>query len=376
MNKLIATIIIFLVLPFIGLSQSPITGWYSLDIPTDARSIAMGESFVASRDAQAGTFYNPANLANMKGIAGSYSYRATPSFLGSNYAKYFDLNGILASQYGNINVFYKRFNIGEWVITENDPTPIGVYENYDHTYGISYAKAINPDLGFGLTIKTYSEVFKQTSGPPLAEVFETISQPILLDLGLLYSVPSLIGDSEKNVVLRFGISLQNFGTDYVAKSPIYLDSDQGKYIRLPRYLRMGFSSSVDFRSEKTDKLNPFSFLITGEYRHLLNAQEPQADLHYFLGLGGEITLFEFVSFRLGSFITPYPSFYGDEHKPTLRYGFGANIPIERLSPKIPLSLLLDYVIIPAKPFGHDEELNAFSLSIKYNKNLFGESENE
>jgi hypothetical protein len=115
-------------------------------------------------------------------------------------------------------------------------------------------------------------------------------------------------------------------------------------------------------------------LITGEYRDLLNPGQRQEDESDYWGFGFEALVYEVVSARIGGFLTPTNSIYGDRGVPQLRYGFGLRAPLQQLGIAAPFTINVDYSGIPitVSPYWKDlnTTLKAFSLQIAYEGDLF------
>ena len=346
-------------LPTLGGYQSPVTtGYYSLDVPSDARSISMGESFVASKDPQTSYFYNPANLVFAQGADLSFSRRDADynKYIDNTY--YYSLTGHLTTPVGNFGLFYSRH------LLQGDGLSID-----DYTLGLLYAYSFTPELHAGITLKTMSENIPSTK-----------SQPILCDIGALYTHQRVF-NTEFQDELAFGVSLQNFGTDYrfnnnliiplTSKENVTLIGYNTDIIKLPRYLRTGFSYSFILPSHISDNIELFSLLLTGEYRNLLNPGAFQKNARDYWGMGIEMTFLGIISLRGGSFAQAVDGVYGDKGTMMARYGMGLSLPFWSMDSNLPLIATLDYGVVPLNPrYDTDPQVSMWSLSLRYTPDIF------
>ncbi len=351
----------------------------SLVIPTDARSIAMGESFVAVRDPIHTLMYNPASFSTNTGLQVTLSVRKGNYYDALNDFAYYNFSAAYTSTIGEFGLLYSQYYQGIMPITTSAyPEGIGEAKVYDHLFLGKYSRSIGKHLTTGFAIKVFNNIIRQTSGPPNSITFETTSLPILLDMGCMYSTSLLPILETITDELILGFSLQNFGTDFRQK--VSTNSPE-IYTKLPRFTRVGLSYTLTVANNEDNSLNPFSVIISGEYRNALN-YSPNGERDFW-SYGGEFSLFEILSLRLGGYIQPYRNVFGESKKPSTRFGFGLNIPIEKISLNLPFTLSFDYSNIPLNTsvyngFGiiPNTSLDVFSLNLKYNKNLLGETESE
>lgn len=312
----------------------------SLDVPVDPHSIAMGESFVALRGNTSAMMYNPASLAAITGAIFSYAQRRLNYSDWLNDFKYQSLAGVLHTPYGVAGISYDRFSEGDIAVaTGQFPEGTGdIFGFYNYVLGLSAARSVAEKLDIGLTFKTadvVEEFIKKDSAT--VPIYES-TRPVLFDVGAIYHLPGPfhrqdVADDEITV----GTSLQNFGTDFRMKlvnsfstgSPV-LGPQVDQLIKLPRYLRIVFSYSLELLPEHSNDFIPFKFVGTGEYCNLLNVVDIQSADHDFWGFGGEASFYEIVSLRLGGFISPYYNRYGNRGVPSLRYGGAVSIPLKKM----------------------------------------------
>jgi hypothetical protein len=357
----------FIIYPYC-LTQS---NFNSLDTPVDARSIAMGESFVAYSNSSSSSFYNPATLALSEGITSSFSKRYLTWLSRSQNMYYLSWNAALKTSVGSFGLFYNRFNEGEGEIRDEYNSYIGRENVAHHTYGITYAKEVFSHLDAGITLKTYNEI------RTISEIVQgqsrtfTTTPPILIDAGIVYHQPGFCSGNVVEDNISSGITFQNFGTDYKIN---------GRYERIPRYARLGIAYTLRVKGEREEMLEPFQFVFTGQYCNHLNAPKIMLDERDYWNAGMEATFYEIVFLRMGGIARPYTDIYGFKGVAALRYGFGINIPIEKLIESTPpFSVCFDFAAIPLSDYAYwwewtyiysKKTLTAFSFELKYNSNLF------
>ncbi len=351
-------------------------GLRSIDVPTDPRSIAMGESFAGLEANPYAMFSNPAGLAAISRTSIAFS-RRTMDWIADD-MKYSSLSAAVPTSFFNIGFLYNRFSSGEAPVTtpanpEGDGTKASLY---DHTFAIGVSKKIDKHFGIGLSIKTFNMVVSYSG--PNAAVYENVQSktlPILFDVGFVYTTKF---DSKNQTIghkFSGGASLQNLGTSFKQTQKPSSLSPQNLDITytIPKYFRLGLSYGFMLYSATPDGLVPLQLLLTGEYRNAFNSHGYDGG-NDFWGLGMELRMFEIASVRLGGFNAPFSSIYGHQSKMTERYGFGFNAPLNRLDESIPFSLSFDYAIIPLTqiPFiaTKIKTLHLFSIRLQYENDLF------
>jgi len=343
----------------------------SLDTPVDPRSVAMGESFVAAHSTES-MMYNPAGLAGLQGASFSFSQRNDNYVSVLDDFRYIALQGTLETPFANLGLFYNRFSQGEMVVTTSAaPDGVGKVHFANYVLGATVAANLTSGLDGGLTVKILRSVEEVTSGSPPTVGSNT---PILLDLGLIYSVKSEMGNFG-DCTLSAGASLQNFGTDFKPLASSSIEQYSSEYIqKLPRYFRFGLALAMNIHPATPGGLTPLSFQLTTEYRNFLNGPDP--DSRGFGGVGAEITLFELVAARAGGFVEPLRDVYGMEGKLAFRYGVGVSLPLDRLGVDVPLHFTGDVAAIPLDtddiiffPVEHTT-LVVFSIGVQYTNPIF------
>jgi hypothetical protein len=329
---------------------------YSVDSPTDSRSIAMGESFVAVPNNPFSMMYNPAGMAGIKGVSILYD-RRNDNRLGIERRYYESVVAGIQTPILDVGVFYTRFNMGDIPITtEQNPNGTGSTVNpYDYTMGLVIAKRVG-EANAGITVKGidvsgYFLGSSSTSADP-GKVFA-------VDLGVLYTHDFPSVNSGLKHRLSIGMSLQNIGQDLKVTSMA-----RDLTFELPQYVRFGGSYHVTSETENPSALMPIRLLLTSEYRNLMNAGTAQNPTRDYWGVGMEATIYDVFAIRLGG--------YGNLRKTKLRYGFGAQAPLKQLGTGVPITVTLDYSAIPYEIAMPEERsvLHSFSFSVQYEHDLF------
>jgi hypothetical protein len=268
-------VIIFLLFAATSANSQYVQYGTSLDTPTDSRSIALGESFVALPRNHAGMIYNPATIANVTGVALSYG-RRNNNILGIEGRNIWALSAAFQVPYVDIGIFYNRFNLGEFeVTTEQFPDGTGQKVNpYDITFGITIARKFDEHWNVGISVK--SENMSGLYNLTLSSFTNTVSKPILFDLGILYTHQFPINESNQSHALNFGTSFQNIGADpEVTTTYLTPPSPNARSvnnaIELARYFRIGLSYELNLNPGSDEMLRPFRFVGTGEFRTITNS---------------------------------------------------------------------------------------------------------
>ena len=346
-----------------SLTPSVISAYYSLDVPVDARSVAMGESFVAVGGTSSVHIYNPASLASAHGVTVSYNRRGY-TFIDPVVAKYQSVSASMYTSLVSVGLFYSRYDFDDHIaITTPSGTGSGI-TSYSYVWGVTLARTFGEHFHLGVTGKTFN--FGGTFG---SSATNSTNNAMLFDVGVQYSARVIFVDDVFRDELRGGISLQNFGTDLRQGSMLLYDPQQ--LVPVPRYLRIGFAYRIERLPEREDELMPFSMLVSGEYRNLLNPGSGQEDSKDFWGFGTELSFFEIASARTGVYIAPFDRWYGRRGEASFRYGLGLNIPLRHIA-EIPWSAKFDYSVIPiiVSSNGFHDSFPVFSVEVQYLEDIF------
>ena len=363
-NRLLLLVYMFLVAAGFGRAQGIVDG-YPFDTPADPRSMGMGESFVAVPSNPSALMYNPAGLAGLQGSSISYSRRALNVVSLIDEMMCYSLTGTVAVPFGAFAVQYNRKLVGTFPVTTAE-NPDGEFELtvYSYDVAIGFGTRLTDGLALGVAAKYYRAVLSPEPG-------------YLFDLGLLYTLPPLHDQHVINDSLSVGLSVQNIYSqkDYSIGTP------SGSFVvksYLPEYFRLGIAYALRLPPNDRSALAPIAFVVTGEYRNLLNDIAYAYNGRAYWGVGLETTVFEFLSLRGGAAFSPFTSFDGERDRPAYRYGFGLNLPLRKLGSGIPLIISFNYAVEPLNQivnpyvagFTEKSSLPSLSLDLHYDANLW------
>lgn len=365
MKKLIASIL-FLFTAFItaqeGSNQYTLKGT-PLDVITDAKTISMGESFVANNNSPNSFFENPAAISN-NSLSFFYNYRYhgwASSFEDMNYSS----AGVsLSAPFGKFAFSFYKFSSGEISLGSDNS-----YELTRTLYSLIFSKDIIDNLTIGFGLKFFNS--KTISSPSGSEDFKS-NTPTLIDFGILYEIKEIINSPAYKDKLSFGLSVQNFGNEMEETNAAYPDIVLKN--ELAKYARVGFAYETKMILGEKMQVN-VDVSITGEYQKLLNpGYDEKFNVDYW-GAGAEIKFFKIISVRAGAVVPPTNSLLHERGKLNWRYGAGLNYPLFILDK--PFAISFDYTYIPISSdqteidfINARDNLYAFSFSLSYNGKLF------
>jgi hypothetical protein len=191
----------------------------SFEVPVDARSIAMGQSFVAVSANQHALLYNPAGLSGLRGICVSYSQRSINWFDSfTDGYKYHSMNATVATPFAVFGFSYNRLSLGEFVRTNSSGVEIGRFTPHEHTFALGAAHSFENGLAVGASLKTFNFVDIIVRSPSSPDGFgnEQKTLPIFFDLGAMYEISNQYS-ANGAVNYSFGVTLQNFGSNLIVK---------------------------------------------------------------------------------------------------------------------------------------------------------------
>ena len=295
-----------------------------LKISAGARGFAMGGANVAITNDLSSGFWNPAGLANLKGVQA-----------------YFENNGWLAGtdyNFGSFGFEWPRiavFSLSLTMLTSPDDlvrtveNPSGTGEKFnsqDMSIGLSVGKKLTDDLSLGATIKNIRQRIWHSSG-----------QTIGVDIGVQYKTPI------KNLTL--GASIANFGNDIsltgrdlnLSVDPDPTNQGNIEFVNaqyetdafpLPLLFRVGLGGYI-VQKEKLNVL--FAF----------DAVHPNDNYEY-INVGLETNINNMFLLRAG-----YPGIGKKDAIEGLSFGFGIKYPIMNSSN----NLTIDYTSADFGPLG-------------------------
>ncbi|GBD94372.1 hypothetical protein BMS3Abin05_01978 [bacterium BMS3Abin05] len=183
---------------FLGLSQSTAqtvksgtTAAQFLKIGIGARSVGMGEAFVATANDISAIYWNPAGLSSL--TANEAIFFHTDWLAGISYD--FAAFSIPLGEWGTFGGFFAGLTVpSDKVRTVHDPEGTGEFFGAsDIALGISYARKITDRFSFGMNAKYIKE-----------RIWNMAASAVAVDVGTIYR--SQFHD------LRIGMMMSNFGT--------------------------------------------------------------------------------------------------------------------------------------------------------------------
>ena len=294
------------------------------EVPTDARSAALGEAFVSVAQGTAGMHYNIAGLAQTLGVGAQYDSRIFPESAPGAMLNYTSYSGLFGSQaFGTIGIYYSNHiydNPTQPVYNENNVIIANNYNETSSLIQVGYANHLTPTMDAGVAV-----------GYTHRDISGLVGSAAWLDFGIRYH-ESLFKTSTPDE-FSFGLSVTHLG------STIEYNDAAGTTESLPRTLRAGFSWRIA-QPETSWISNEFlSALLTGQYKNVLN-QEYYGTAGYigsvnsaakgYWSLGFEAGAWDIFFFRYGLLYRPYNSVYSNANNGETTIGGGIKIPLHRL----------------------------------------------
>ncbi len=339
----------------------------SYEIPIDARSVAMGESFVAVAGNVAGLKYNPASLAMIRGVHVLYANRDMNWTSFTDDFRYSSYNIAVQTPVAILGFSYDRFDFGKILLADANGNTVDAYP-YEHTFTLGAAHTFDCGLSVGASARTFHFVSTRITTASNPEGIDESTLPILFDLGFQYTLPT--SESATHSSLNIGASLQNFGSNVRYKDGTGKDLGSSQP---DRFLRVGLAFKVSV-NESEEALTPFRMITSLEYRRFLNGYSH--DKNDFYGGGIEATILDILTMRGGIFLSNNKWIYGEPRKFAYRYGFGANLPFQKLGVMVPLTARFDYTLVPLNDVSNfyltmdKSKLAVISFQINYENPLF------
>ncbi len=321
----------------------------SLDRAISPRGMALGEATVAIPGYNDPFASNPAGIAGVHGYGVEYSHQ--PFFYSpSDDAQYRSWSATAETPIGVFACAYRRLDYPKFFFSgPTSPARLAQSTVYDHTIGLAWGYALSSRFHVGVAAKMFNQksVYDWALVPAaVADLVPESSPAYLFDFGVLTNTGTLFGNGNVSDNLSLGTSLQGFGTTfrlhYSSSTPVFDPVSMTSSVQmsrvdftipLARNLRIGFAYQLTVSSESPETLDPFSIVVTGEYRDLLNASMNQGGSYW--GLGMEVSLFEILQLRCGGLAGPRDLVYGYENTLHGRYGAGLRLPLRQLVPTFP-----------------------------------------
>lgn len=264
------------VLPSFGSDRAGTVGFQFLKIPTDPRSIALGQAVITHGGGVNALFWNPALAAGTPGYS-----------VGAARASYFDGALFTTNQIGGIapvgsfaiGVSLQTLDSGEMDVT-TEFEPMGTGERFrfiDLAAGVTVAQRLTDLFSYGVTVKAVHE--------SVAEISTTTAA---LDLGIHYRVGT--------TGAAMGVAIRHFGLD---------GNPSGELRRTDPNAPGGETVETDFETITL----PTTFLLGLSYEALRNREDHALTLSSqlyrpndnaeSLGLGAEYTFRDALVLRAG-----------------------------------------------------------------------------
>lgn len=331
-KKLLSFIFVIAIsLPVMGQSQVGSTASSFLEIPVGARSIGMGEAYVAAVDEVSALYWNPAAATRIG--QNQVTFQNTDWFVDTKLyyaASVFKLNDVY------LGVSINMFDSGEMDV-RTLTLPDGTGERFrvqDISIAFTYAQALTENFSLGGSLK-----FVQN------QIWRMQASTMALDMGFFYQTPF-----EK---LDLGFSISNFGGEMTLRGdntfvPVDLDPlNSGNNDGIPANLMTSaWDLPLIFRIGTT-----YDVVHTVDHKLILAADAiyPNNNTNY-VNTGGEYGFRNLLFLRAGYSNIFTEDNYGLGH---LRFGVGIK-PIEEIS--------VDYALSDRDELGY---VHTMGLSLKF-----------
>jgi long-subunit fatty acid transport protein len=287
-------IIFFLISCKTAFSQS--SGLSFLKLGVDGRATGMAEAFTAVVSDASATFWNPAGLNQAEKSHLTFTHNEWLEDVKSEFVAF-----VLPRENYSLGFSLNSTNISGIELRGNQPTvePIATFDSHDIALGVSYARSLNNNFNYGVTVKyIYEKIYIEETGGLAA------------DFGANYQFSSL--------PLRGAIVLQNIG---------FMSKLNDESPSLPSLVRAGIA------------YNPQEFFIKGSWLFAADVVS-DFDSNVHVNFGTEYKFEKYLALRLG-----YQTGYDVKN---LHFGFGL----------ISGRFLLDYGFVPLKQdFGQGHRLS-------------------
>lgn len=322
MKKII--ILIPFLCSFLTTARAQVYDGYALDMALwrqpNARAEAMGRGNAALTGDVFSSFYNPAASSFINGAAVSYSSLDPGSWI-SNEISYDYMGAVYnTNKYGAIGLSYLNYDWGNFY-------HIDIFESFTRLYVLNYSYMVMEDFSAGINLNYYKDKITPSN----------IYNAFVIDIGFL---KRFVIEPDKNNIYA-SISWNN-----VLNPAIEFNTKD----YLPSILHAAGAYEFFYNPAKTD-LTPFSVIVCAEYQDVLNGKS-----YTRFQAGAEVSFLEILKARAGYYAMEFnagtpDSYYYDK----ATYGFGINIPFNKIMKDIPLQLSVDYANLPGYYFSSEME---------------------
>lgn len=329
-------------------AQSTIEYWS--DTPPDARSLSLGEAFVAVAQGPSALFYNVAGMAGQKGPAASFDSRTEPGEgdIFNTHIQHQALAGTFGMQrLGSIGIRYSSY-FEKW---NSSPTTTDFFTWHVSDILCAYANHISPtlDVGGGIGVAQLIVDYDPQGNSVNPEARHSQDAAVYVDLGFRYHESILKSNVPDE--LSFAASLSHFGTSL------------GTAADLARSFRGGLAWKIA-QPETTAFANQFfSGMITGQFKKVFNEGDFSTDQiksnKGYWSMGMEIGIWDMLFLRYGLYYRPYDSQYSYANNAQSNLGGGVRIPIHKIiHMESPLWLSIDYAMMHLLNGSYEHGLSA------------------
>lgn len=233
-------------------------------ISPNSRSSGIGEAGTGTVDDVSAIFWNPAELAFLKGHEISITHANwLPQFHQSDlFYDYLNYRQDIEDIGGSVGFSVTYLNLGEFVRTlSSGPTPVGTFKAYEFAVTAGYATKVLDDFALGLNIRYINSALSPIGTEQ--EQGSGIARTVSFDIAAMYrpevlEIP-LIGDIGKQ--FSAGVDLSNMGPKVT-----YIDAAQAD--PLPTNLRLGLGYKL-----LDDEYNSMTYTL--DFSRLLVRRRPE-----------------------------------------------------------------------------------------------------
>ena len=349
---------------------------YVCDQPADARSIALGEAFVAIASGPAGMFYNVAGLASERGSEIQFNTRDgfSPTYESRSLSHSEFAATLGTGMWGGFGVRFKSYTSVDSFTVNPVSGASGPLQRYldsasTHTIDVAaaYATDLSPTMSVGAGIGMVRREYHWTTQPdfdPRQGAVGVTGNAFYITAGFRYH-ESLLKSNVPDE-FSFAASLEHYGT------PLDHDHVDPPAIDLARTIRAGVAWRIA-QPETTALSTEFlSALISGQFKKVLNEGDFTADGFTsnkgYWSLGLELGIWNMFFVRYGLEYRPFTSPYSFQNNGQTNVGAGAHLPLHKVvGGTTPVWLDVDYAYMILLDRQH---LSAVSVGIHLDHDLF------
>jgi len=260
-----------------------------LEIGTSSNAVSMGEAYVSLADDAISVYWNPAGLANVKGIQfGFSSQNWVVGIKHSTVSAAFNMGN-----YGTISAWFTNFDYGSIEVTNlSNQNGTGEYYSADEIVAsLAYGRKLVEWFSFGTSLKMVN-----------SNIWHSSARAMALDLGVLVNTEFFSRTDKRQDGMKIGMSISNYGSkmrydgiDLINPIDI-LENENGNYDNVVgQYRTESWELPLIFRLGASIKpiMNDFhAFVISADVLHPNNNSESiNIGTQYSINLAGGNTFF-------------------------------------------------------------------------------------